>query len=157
MKKSQDDILIEEVKHRATFMVGCEPGQHCAIVDLGIEETSRAACHKAARAVACLNARNGEAQAVPVIRALSTGVYTGAALGPYDSELDADLAGVRASQALAEDGERRRQAVDAEQEVEIRREVESQASAEDAAAERRRVEAERERTSRPRAAAEMER
>ena len=158
MKKSQDDILIEEVKYRAGFAAGCEPGQHCAIVELGIEATSNAGCNKVARAIACLNGRKGEAQAVPVLKTLSSGVYAAVALGPYDTELDADLAGVRASQALAQDEERRRQAAEAEQEAEIRREVAGQASAEEAVTERRRIEAERERASRAtRAAAGMER
>ena len=162
MKKSQDDILIEEVKHRAAFAAGCETGQHCAIVDLGIKETSAAACRKVARALACLNGRKGEAQAVPVIKVLSTGVYTGVALGPYDSELDADLAGVRVSQALAADAEAARRAADAQEEAAVRRESDSQERVEREAAERNAVEAEhhslQQRSSRPaRSAAGMER
>ncbi len=162
MKKSQEDLLIEQVKHRAAFAAGCEPGQHCAIVDLGIEETSAAACHKVARALACLNGRKGEAVAVPVIKALSSGVYAGVALGPYDSELDADLAGVRVSQALAADADAARRAADAEEEVVVRREIDSQEQIAREAAERNALEAEhqtlQQRSSRPaRPAAEMER
>ena len=158
MKKSQDDILIEQVKYRAAFAAACEPGQHCAIIDLGIEETSGAACRKVARALACLNGRKGEASAVPVITTLSSGVYAGVALGPYDSELDADLAGVRVSRALAEDEQRNRRAIEAEQEAEVRRAVDSQANADAAATERRTIENERERASRRGSiAAEMER
>lgn len=162
MKKSQDDLLIEQVKHRAAFAAGCEPGQHCAIVDLGIEGTSAAACRKVARALACLNGRKGEAAAVPVIKALSSGVYTGVALGPYDSELDADLAGVRVSQALAADAEAARRAADAQEEAVVRHEIDGQERAEREAAERNALEAERrslqQRVERPaRSAAGMER
>ena len=101
-KKSEDEKLIDEVKERAAFMVGCEPGHHCAVLDLGIEETREAACRRLAAASACLNARPGEPPGLQVIRSLSSGVYTGIAFGPYDTAADAAGASERAAAAVAE-------------------------------------------------------
>lgn len=143
-KKSEDEKLIDEVKERAAFMVGCEPGHHCAVLDLGIEDTREAACRRLAAASACLNARSGERSGLQVIRALSSGVYTGIAFGPYDTAHEAAGASERAAVALAAHAEKERRERDARQEAELRQEVEAAAAAETEAAERRAIEQETE-------------
>ena len=143
-KKSEDEILIDEVKERAAFMVGCEPGHHCAVIDLGMEDTREAACRRLAAASACLNARPGERPALQVIRALSSGVYAGIAFGPYDTAPEAAGASERAASALEAHAEKARRERQARQEAEVRQEIEAAAAAETEAADRREIEAEAE-------------
>ena len=143
-KKSEDEKLIDEVKERAAFMVGCEPGHHCAVLALGIEETREAACRRLAAASACLNVRQGEPPGLQVIRALSSGVYTGIAFGPYDTAADAAEASERAAAALAAYAEKARREQQARQEAEVRQEIEAAAAAETEAAARRAIEQETE-------------
>ena len=143
-KKSEDEKLIDEVKERAAFMVGCEPGHHCAVLDLGIEDTREAACRRLAAASACLNARPGEPAGLQVIRALSSGIYTGIAFGPYDTAPEAAGASERAAAALAAHAEKARRERQARQEAEVRQEIEAAAAADAQAAERRAIEQETE-------------
>ena len=134
-KKSEDEKLIDEVKERAAFMVGCEPDDHCAILDLGIEDTREAACRRLAAASACLNARPGERPGLQVIRALSSGVYTGIAFGPYDTASAAAGASERAAAAFAAHAQKVRREKEARQEAEVSQEIEAAAAAEAQAAE----------------------
>ena len=143
-KKSEDEKLIDEVKDRAAFMVGCEPGDHCAVFDLGIEATREAACRRLAAASACLNARPGERPGLQVIRALSSGVYAGIAFGPYDTAPEAAEASERAAAALAVHAEKECRERQARQEAEVRQEIEAAAAAETEAADRRAIEQETE-------------
>lgn len=143
-KKSEDEKLIDEVKERAAFMAGCEPGDHCAVLDLGIEDTREAACRRLAAASACLNARNAERPGLQVIRALSSGVYAGIAFGPYDTAQEAESAATRAGSALLAHDEKERRARQARQEAEVRQEIEAAAAAETEAAELRAIEQETE-------------
>ena len=143
-KKSEDERLIDEVKERAAFMVGCEPGDHCAVLDLGIEDTREAACRRLVAASACLNVRGGERQGLQVIRAVSSGLYTGIAFGPYDTAQEAACASERAASALAVHAEKERRERSARQEAEARREIEAAAAAETEAADRRAIEQETE-------------
>lgn len=143
-KKSDDEKLIDDVKERAAFMVGCEPGDHCAVLDLGIEETREVACRRLAAASACLNARTGERPGLQVIRALSSGVYAGIAFGPYDTAQEAESAAARAGSALVAHDEKERRARQARQEAEVRQEIEAAAAAETEAAELRAIEQETE-------------
>ena len=143
-KKSEDEKLIDEGKERAAFMVGCEPGSHCAVLDLGIEETREAACRRLAAASACLNARQGEPPGLQVIRALSSGVYTGIAFGPYDTAHEAAGASERAAAALAARAEKARRERQASQEAEVRQEIEAAEVAATEAADRRAIEQETE-------------
>ena len=144
-KKSEDERLIDEVKERAAFMVGCEPGDHCAVLDLGIEDTREAACQRLAAASACLNARTGERPGLHVIRALSSGVYyAGIAFGPYDTAQEAESAAARAGSALVAHDEKERRARHARQEAEVRQEIEAAAAAETEAAELSAIEQETE-------------
>ena len=141
-KKSEDEKLIDEVKERAAFMAGCEPGDHCAVLDLGIEDTREAACRRLAAASACLNARNAERPGLQVIRALSSGVYAGIAFGPYDTAQEAESAATRAGSGLLVHDEKERRARQARQEAEVRQEIEAAAAAETEAAELRAIEQE---------------
>ena len=143
-KKSEDEKLIDEVKERAAFMVGCEPGHHCAVLDLGIEETREAACRRLAAASACLNARPGEPPGLQVIRSLSSGVYTGIAFGPYDTAAEAAGASERAAAALAAHADKVRREKQALQEAEVRQEIDAATAAEAHAAELRAIEQETE-------------
>ena len=143
-KKSEDEKLIDEVKERAAFMVGCEPGHHCAVLDLGIEETREAACRRLSAARAWLNARPGEPPGLQVIRSLSSGVYTGIAFGPYDTAAEAAGASERAAAALAAHADKVRREKQALQDAEIRHEIDSAAAAEAQAAELRAIERETE-------------
>ncbi|MHB1869652.1 MAG: hypothetical protein ACYCT1_02200 [Steroidobacteraceae bacterium] len=143
-KKSEDEKLIDEVKERAAFMAGCEPGDHCAVLDLGIEDTREAACRRLAAASACLNARNAERPGLQVIRALSSGVYAGIAFGPYDTAQEAESAATRAGSALLAHDEKERRARHARQEAEVRQEIEAAAAAETESAEMRAIEQETE-------------
>ncbi len=146
-KQSEDEKLIGEVKERAAFMVGCEPGHHCAVLDLGIEETREAACRRLAAASACLNARPGEPPGLQVIRSLSSGVYTGIAFGPYDTAAGAAGASERAAAALAAHADKARREKQALQEAEVRQEIDAAAAAEREAADRRAIEQETEQVS----------
>ena len=146
-KKSEDEKLIDEVKERAAFMVGCEPGHHCAVLDLGIEETREAACRRLAAASACLNARPGEPPGLQVIRSLSNGVYTGIAFGPYDTATDAAGASERAAAALAAHADKAQRAKQVQQEAEVRQEIDAAAAAEREAEDRRAIEQETEQVS----------
>ncbi len=143
-KKSEDEKLIDEVKERAAFMVGCEPGSHCAVLDLGIEDTRETACRRLALASACLNARAGERPGLQVIRALSSGVYTGIAFGPYDTAHEAAGASGRAAAALAAHAQKARRERQASQEAEVRQEIEAAEVAATEAADRRAIEQETE-------------
>ena len=143
-KKSEDEKLIDEVKERAAFMVGCEPGHHCAVLDLGIEETREAACRRLAAASACLNARPGEPTGLQVIRSLPSGVYTGIAFGPYDTADEAAGASERAAAALAAHADKVRREKQALQEAEVRQEIDAATAAEAHAAELRAIEQETE-------------
>lgn len=143
-KKSEDEKLIGEVKERAAFMVGCEPSHHCAVIDLGIEDTREAACRRLAAASECLNARPGERSGLQVIRALSSGVYTGIAFGPYDTAPEAAGASERAASALAAHAEKARRERQALQEAEVRQEIDAAAATETEAAARRAIEHETE-------------
>ena len=134
-KKSDDEKLIDEVKERAAFMVGCEPGSHCAVLDLGVEDTREAACRRLAVASACVNARPGERPGLQGIRALSSGVYIGIAFGPYDTAHEAACASERAASALAAHAEKERRDRQARQEVEVRQEIEAAEAAATEAAE----------------------
>ena len=143
-KMSEDEKLIDEVKERAAFMIGCEPGHHCAVLDLGIEDTREAACRRLAAASACLNARPGEPPGLQVIRSLSSGVYIGIAFGPYDTAADAAGASERAAAALAAHADKARREKQAQQEAEVRQEIDAAAAAEREAADRRAIEQETE-------------
>ena len=143
-KKSEDEKLIDEVKERAAFMVGCEPGSHCAVLDLGIEDTRETACRRLALASACLNARAGERPGLQVIRALSSGVYTGIAFGPYDTAHEAAGASERAAAALAAHAEKVRRERQASQEAEVCQEIEAAEVVATEAADRRAIEQETE-------------
>lgn len=125
-------------------MVGCEPGDHCAVLDLGIEDTREVACRRLSAACACLNARTGEPAGLQVIRVLSSGVYAGIAFGPYETAHEAAGASERAAAALAAHAQKERREKEARQEAEARREIEAAAAAETEAAALRAIEQEAE-------------